>query len=736
MEQLERSLLIIRALQANVGELEEQLGDEWLEFRTLLVAALQDLAKAEDKQIGLIVNRVVAFLIRTTAAALVRELLKPILAAPGGVANRARRGRTRSSNAGILTDDEFLAATRRKPTDGPDSITSHIGQRDIVIALGDLVKETECNTVDSPKYSEKQFVETNRFTDLTLYRGFCANGEVLGSTRMLEATNALKPHSEYTLEVAIRKEPTGIDSVYTDTPVQNPRKGRENVTAFAVVSCRQPNAPSFKDHMLRLTWPFESDSTSAFFRFETGAALPPEPLKIEIRLYTLAGLQLLDLLELTYASGMWTKIRPDTGPAAIALPPSAMMTSAVSFHITSEPDGFGLEALFLRDDAVQLEAPLGRAILAGDLEALLVRVHNYWTRLVIGKMSTRRALSEHGYADVIADLASLGAAAWRTIFGDRHEAQGGTPEAVGELMRSSPLPPSSPVRVTFASNAENFVFPWAILCPPLKRKEAPDPGSFWGLRYMIELTRKYEPSYRREGGKKVRIVTTVDPGFAGSVDHSATLARIAAADPGAELLDGNSEDDVLDRLESEPSADIYYYFCQGVSPGRVGTVDIDVLAEIEKMLVALSETERKPWQMLLSRIKSDPGVAFMYTGAATITEDKLRSAEFFRESRPIVFLNMCHSAGLFPSMRSGLTNVFIERNAAAVLGTECPVTSIFADMFAERVLTSLLNGQTIGNAVLTARRRFHAERNPLGLLYTLYGHADARVAESPVHQEG
>ncbi len=105
--------------------------------------------------------------------------------------------------------------------------------------------------------------------------------------------------------------------------------------------------------------------------------------------------------------------------------------------------------------------------------------------------------------------------------------------------------------------------------------------------------------------------------------------------------------------------------------------------------------------LLLSRMKSVPGVASMYTGAAAITEDELRSAKFFHGRRPIVFLNMCHSADLLPSMRSGLTRVFIERNAAAVLGTECPVTSIFADMIAEQVLSDLLTGRSLGERRLS-----------------------------------
>ena len=36
---------------------------------------------------------------------------------------------------------------------------------------------------------------------------------------------------------------------------------------------------------------------------------------------------------------------------------------------------------------------------------------------------------------------------------------------------------------------------------------------------------------------------------------------------------------VLDRLEANPPADLFYYFCHGFAPGRGGPFKADVLAE-------------------------------------------------------------------------------------------------------------------------------------------------------------
>ncbi len=52
------------------------------------------------------------------------------------------------------------------------------------------------------------------------------------------------------------------------------------------------------------------------------------------------------------------------------------------------------------------------------------------------------------------------------------------------------------------------------------------------------------------------------------------------------------------------------------------------------------------------------------------------------------------------------------------------MTVEFAHPFAEDLLSQLLAGQSVGRALLHARRHFISLRNPLGLAYSLFGSAD------------
>jgi hypothetical protein len=566
--------------------------------------------------------------------------------------------------------------------------------------------------------------EADRYADLNLFHDHHYGAEAPDPARRLGEGEALAAHAAYTLSVAIRREPTGIGAAQATRPVINPRQGRESVELLAVVSCRQPYAPIFEEPVLPLEWPHDADSAPALFRFTTGAAPPPEPLRIEVRLYARASLALLDIVEVVFTAGRWTRHEPEPGPTSPPL--GAAWPDALALHVTRENGGYGFEVLFRRAGKEHLRTSLGRQLDEAELRYLLLRVRAHWTRLVIGKLASRPALTVEGYRQELAAIADLGSAAWLVLFGNRLGEGAGASEALGEALRSSPLAPGSPVRITTDRDAQGFVFPWAILCPPHGLNETPDPQAIWGLRYRIELTQKQGP-LSPPSSRRPRIAAVLDPGFASSVDHRATLEAVTRNGAAAELLEGNTEEAVLGRLQEDPPADLYYYFCHGFAPGQDGLFKTDVLAEIRKVVEALPAADQLPWTKMLSLAGDETRVAAMLTGAAHITEDRLNQARFFIAGRPLVFLNMCHSADLQPSLRAGLTSVFIARSAAAVLGTECPVTSVFADRFAERVLSLLLEGRDVGEAVLAARQHFHAARNPLGLVYTLYGHAEARL---------
>jgi hypothetical protein len=94
---------------------------------------------------------------------------------------------------------------------------------------------------------------------------------------------------------------------------------------------------------------------------------------------------------------------------------------------------------------------------------------------------------------------------------------------------------------------------------------------------------------------------------------------------------------------------------------------------------------------------------------------------------PIVFLNMCESAQVLPSLSDGFVPFFLQRGARAVIGTECSMNTAFADEFARAFLTLFFQGTAMGDILLALRRHYLRQGNPLALAYTLYADADLRL---------
>jgi hypothetical protein len=104
-------------------------------------------------------------------------------------------------------------------------------------------------------------------------------------------------------------------------------------------------------------------------------------------------------------------------------------------------------------------------------------------------------------------------------------------------------------------------------------------------------------------------------------------------------------------------------------------------------------------------------------------------------THPIVFLNMCESAQVTPSLGDSFIHFFIDRGARCVIGTECSMRPLFAHLFSQAFLGTLLRGVPAGRALLQARRAFVDQYNPLGLAYTLFGSATARFEPAPLPLE-
>ncbi|MCK0198739.1 hypothetical protein MWN34_17715 [Ancylobacter sp. 6x-1] len=561
-------------------------------------------------------------------------------------------------------------------------------------------------------------VEADRYGDACLLDGHWWPGDVFGDEDRHPLDAPLDPDSQYTLEVAIRAETLAPGE--ERTPVEPPREGNETVTLYARVIARTDIR--LEDELLPITWPFDEDSSSALFRFSTDRGFEDGAL-IEVRLLT-GDLRLLDQFKYVFEDRTW-RLRQVDRCAKMGRPAPGTARDALSLAVSGTAGGYAVHAELVRDGQPPLALSLRQSIRPADVAKLLGEVRRHWTRLVLGTMSNSDGLSEPSFRQTGEALARYGRAAWRLLFGNRTGSQAGAGEAFGALLARHPLPRDAFVRISFSDDALDFAFPWTILTPPPQPtdKAAREP---WGLSYQIEIAR---PQGRTPAPRSsaLRITALVDDGFSRFVDHRRTLAEIVTARRGIELAPADVNREITAALGAENPSDIFYFFCHGMMASAQPALLAEMQAEITTALQPLDEAAKEPWRFLLGALAGTDGGARISSSRADLNEMALGDIEFFKNRcRPLVFLNMCHSVSSVPGSRMGLPAMFLDRDAIAVIGAEAPITARFGDAFARHLLGQLFDGEALGTAMLSARRAFDAQRNPLALIYTLYGRSDMR----------
>ncbi len=329
------------------------------------------------------------------------------------------------------------------------------------------------------------------------------------------------------------------------------------------------------------------------------------------------------------------------------------------------------------------------------------------------------------------------------MFGTRTSDQKGATERLGEIVASLDeiletleASEAETIQITYSNSYSDFIFPWNILYSPTRKDEPVNPLRFWGARHKIEQVTK-GPKKDRIDDIPIQVLFALDPNFGDSAvqrqmfeDYKAVAkSNLVVSDP---ISDQST---LFEGLIQVPSVHLLYFYCHGYAATRSGLLAADGVQSLRRLIENIRDnsTEESPTATALEKLmeltSKMAGESWIYLGDCEVKESDLKLLTFFEKRRPIVFLNMCQSADLFPSMSSGLVHVFLDHNASAVIGTESPMTSVFASAFAKRVLDALFAGDNIGTALWKARRHFLTTAcNPLGLAYTLYGRVDARIS--------
>jgi hypothetical protein len=236
-------------------------------------------------------------------------------------------------------------------------------------------------------------------------------------------------------------------------------------------------------------------------------------------------------------------------------------------------------------------------------------------------------------------------------------------------------------------------------CPTYDDPTVVCPSGFWGFRHEIGY------SSSLTGGQPD------DARNADVVIGGSPTVFVAGADQGPSLVE---RDDHLDRVEAMARNQWNFAWSRTA-------------------LFALFQSTAPSIVYLYGHGGKQGHLPFFTVGAGTdgpIIRSSLRGRAEWRETRPLVFLNGCHSAALAPDCAFSYATGFLQTaHASAVVGTEIAVFERLAVAFAEDFLRRFVTDRLpLGQAVRESRLALLAQGNPLGLAYIAFGPSEVHLA--------
>ncbi|KVT98534.1 hypothetical protein WK60_00320 [Burkholderia ubonensis] len=583
------------------------------------------------------------------------------------------------------------------------------------------------------------------FTDLTFYEAG-PNGR-----RIDEKQEALRVDTNYTLELMLRAVPQGIShrgSAPRAALATLP--SADGIELLVIVSTTDADF-EIPDPVQQLLLPEEAAAEvgPVCFRVKPKrpTLAPADLVSLEVRIYY--QLNLLDFLELkaevalgdpkpklglpvpifveqrSGAKRLRADLLPGLQPQQMSIDICRVNDSIRFTFVLQPPEAAGKQPIVLKGrQEISLYA----------LRQELNRIRNVWEHIAVDVFAGAMQVGRFASNRALEDLAEAGEDLWTLLF--KTGSQGGAMWAIGRWLKTHRLAEGSSIDVRLMDGAASFSFPWAMLYDAEDQGGKPDSTGFWGTRYSISQTAEDWP----------RMVTTplgtvLGPSrmefmlwnsFPNRGDQVAMLDTLMRDSHGGFKVDTQAPVDNESRfknLVADCDADILYFYAHGHTRPAEADAGYNPVQRIKQAFSALPPEEQaglKPLVDLISDAAYRVDESWIKLSGGTLFLRKLLRLENVNLRRhPVVILNMCQSAQMMPGLQFSFVQFFLQRRARAVIGTECPMTPIFAHPFSERLLREFLSGHPIGEALRRARASFMREGNPLGLAYTLHGTAGA-----------
>lgn len=364
-----------------------------------------------------------------------------------------------------------------------------------------------------------------------------------------------------------------------------------------------------------------------------------------------------------------------------------------------------------------------------------------WEEIAVDAFARTVQGGQVDFAEALKALATKGRELWSVLF--RTGSKDGAMWAIGSWLQAHRPAEGAPVDVKLRDGAESFIFPWSTLYD-VDRGGNDDPTGFWGVRYCIGQSARGWPGSTKSSfsgvGKPTNMEFMTWNSFDNIAEQRALLNRLAAESAGRFVVDTNapiSNEPKFLRMLAACDADILYFYTHGFTRPAESDAFDPVADRVRKAFEALPPDERASsgLKALYDVITSDDYKVdqswIRLSGGRLILAKLMPVDEISLQREPVVILNMCQSAQVMPGLQYSFVQFFLHRRARSVIGTECPISTVFAHPFSERLLREFLGGCTLGEALRRARAHFMQQRNPLGLAYTLFGAAGAQF-QAPV----
>lgn len=645
---------------------------------------------------------------------------------------RKERGPPKMSRASAPVPDVPLPSAHPDPTSAMDRPT-------------DTVIETTAVDAAEPRYANITFFHDDRKTEL-------AKGEPL----VLD--------TRYCLEVAVGTKRTGVPS--TDDRDKTIREPKRDHPVTIMVTAEGKDF-DIEENVQTFILPPSGDTVNPacfWVQAKRETTDPKNLAKIHLRLY--CDFFLLTKI-IVYAYVVGTEDDPSISRLGLVKTiskeeetfeqgtpdMSSILPRDMNISIEKVEDTFLLRFIFFNNEKQKVEFPAPLQLNIHDLEDALMNVRTIWTDIAMSKtFCLQLAGDDDEYNENMRKLAVEGRQLWTMLF---ERERGSALYHIGDWLKSHPLPDDSKIQICIDKKASDFVFPWALLYDrelPKKDYDPPELWGFWGIRYCIEQrmedlprNRDKEESYNDKIPLRIRFLLWNQ--FPNAKDQENLFHNIADRSSGCieipePIIDARDCYSMLENCDWH----ILYFYSHGHTRLRRTDVGPDYGM---KLFLQYYEDH-------LKNEKNDPRYEIYKNLYETIKKDgyevqrswiELSSGKVYLDElyhlkdkvdlkkNPIVFLNMCESAQVIPTLSDSFIHFFLDRGAACVIGTECPMTVEFAHPFSEMFFEGLLRGDCVGKAALEASRHFIKDlKNPLGLAYTIYGSVTPTFKPPPIQR--